>query len=120
MDPESKQQKDLDIGWRFEKMGKDWHQWKCNYYGLENRGGGVIWLKQHLVGGFSDVKKCPKVPAEVWTMMRDHLQKEKEAKIVSKTWREALDCQTAQSYAHIDLDDNDDYFDPDDLVAAYL
>ena len=70
--------------------------------------------------GFSDVKKCPKIPVEVRTMMRDHLQKEKEAKITSKTQREALDRRTSESYAHIDLDDDEYYFDPDDLEAAHL
>ena len=121
MESDSKQHKDPDIGWRFGKMGKDRHQWKCNFCGLENKGGGVIRLKQHLVGGFSDVKKCPKIPAEVRVMTREHMQKEKETKIASRARREACDRRTSQSYIHIDLDnDDDDYGDPDDLEAAHL
>ena len=67
MEPNSKQQKNPDIGWHFRKMGKDQHQWEYNYCRLKNRGGRVIRLKQHLVGGFNNVKKCPKVPIEVQT-----------------------------------------------------
>ena len=45
---------------------------------------------------------------------------EKEAKIAFEARREVFDHRTYQSYIHVDLDDDDNYFDPDDSEIAHL
>ncbi|KAF8389314.1 hypothetical protein HHK36_026007 [Tetracentron sinense] len=74
-----------DVGWKHGRC-IDGNKQKavCNYCGHRILSGGVARLKQHLVGGFSNVKDCPNCPKEVKMAMKKLLlgriieKKEKE------------------------------------------
>jgi hypothetical protein len=58
--------KELDIGWKYgEVIDGNRQKSRCKFCGHENMSGGVSRLKQHLAGGFKNVKKCPNCPRAI-------------------------------------------------------
>lgn len=79
-DPKRKA-KSCDPGWKFavwpDLSNKD--KVKCVLCGNENRGG-INRFKQHLIGGFPDIMKCPKTTREIAKEMDDYMQSKKKSK----------------------------------------
>ncbi|MQM13850.1 hypothetical protein Taro_046777 [Colocasia esculenta] len=67
-----------DIGWQHGTALGSRHNYKYNYCGHTEQGGGVSRLKKHLAGGrlagYHDVQGCKSVPAEVKRLMIEHLK----------------------------------------------
>ncbi|KAL6552858.1 hypothetical protein OROHE_008222 [Orobanche hederae] len=78
-DPE-RRAKSNDPGWKFavcpDLNRKD--VVKCLLCGNENHGG-INRFKQHLIGGFPDIVKCPKTTKEIAKEMNDYVQSKKKS-----------------------------------------
>ncbi|XP_058108113.1 uncharacterized protein LOC131251440 [Magnolia sinica] len=114
-----------DIGWKHVRpVEGNKYGAICNYCGHVIRSGGVSRLKEHLAGGYKNVKDCPSVTRPVREEMRRVLNEAKSRKLQQK------DCErdmreelrgTRRCLGAIDEHDDDDYEGivyPDDCVTA--
>ncbi|KAL6512937.1 hypothetical protein OROHE_019727 [Orobanche hederae] len=81
-DPKRKAGRSNDPGWKyayypFPETKKD--VVKCILCGNSNHGG-IDRFKQHLIGGYPDIVKCPKTNKEIAKEMRDYVQGKKKSK----------------------------------------
>ncbi|XP_028085221.1 uncharacterized protein LOC114286269 [Camellia sinensis] len=70
-----------DPAWKYATMvnPENLSKFKCNFCGKEMNGG-VFRVKQHLVGGYRNVIKCPRCPTEVSNEVADYMAKKKQLK----------------------------------------
>ncbi|KAK6784794.1 hypothetical protein RDI58_018249 [Solanum bulbocastanum] len=90
--------KKRDIGWNYGTQGATKDSVNCNFYG-STFNGGITRHKQHLVGGFKNVKQCITCPSAIREEVRAYMQN----KIANNP-----KFQVRQPEEYIDIDDLDD------------
>ncbi|KAH0671538.1 hypothetical protein KY290_026376 [Solanum tuberosum] len=90
--------KKRDIGWNYGTQGATKDSVNCNFCG-STFNGGITRHKQHLVGGFMNVKQCTACPSEIREEVRAYMQN----KIANNP-----KFQVRQPDEYIDIDDVDD------------
>ena len=65
--------KKRDIGWNYGTQGATKDSVTCNFCG-STFNGGITRHKQHLVGGFKNVKQCAACPSEIREEIRAYMQ----------------------------------------------
>ncbi|GER42501.1 hAT transposon superfamily [Striga asiatica] len=67
-----------DIAWKYSKRDPtNIHAFTCNFCGITYKGG-VSRMKQHWVGGFANVLRCSKCPAEVRVEVKEYMEMKKK------------------------------------------
>ncbi|KAG5630974.1 hypothetical protein H5410_002691 [Solanum commersonii] len=89
--------KKRDIGWNYSTQGATKDSVNCNFCG-STFNGGITRHKQHLVGGFKNVKQCTACPSEIREEVRAYMQN----KIANNP-----KFQVRQPEEYIDIDDVD-------------
>ncbi|GER40428.1 hAT transposon superfamily [Striga asiatica] len=88
-----------DIAWKYSKRDPtNIHAFTCNYCGITYKGR-VSRMKQHWVGGFPNVLRCSKCPAEVRVEVKEYMEMKKK-QTEHRRW--VVDIDEA-----VDLDDYD-------------
>ena len=79
MDSQNIYRNRTDPAWNYDTLPnlKDRNKIICTYCNKETNGG-INRFKKHLVGGYSDVKKCPKCPELVRDELREYMMKKKD------------------------------------------
>ncbi|KAL3334300.1 hypothetical protein AABB24_030834 [Solanum stoloniferum] len=90
--------KKRDIGWNYGTQGATKDSVNCNFCG-STFNGGITRHKQHLVGGFKNVKQCTACPSAIREEVRAYMQN----KITNNP-----KFQVRQPEEYIDIDDVDD------------
>ncbi|KAH0652661.1 hypothetical protein KY289_030339 [Solanum tuberosum] len=90
--------KKRDIGWNYGTQGATKDSVNCNFCG-STFNGGITRHKQHLVGGFKNVKQCTACPSAIREEVRAYMQN----KIANNP-----KFQVRQPEEYIDIDDLDD------------
>ncbi|KAF8379322.1 hypothetical protein HHK36_028756 [Tetracentron sinense] len=109
-----------DVGWKHGRC-IDGNKQKaiCNYCGHRILSGGVARLKQHLVGGYSNVKDCPNCPKEVKMTMKKLLlgrikEKREKEKREAEFNESLMDPPYRDDMVHVGDSDDDDVQYPSD------
>jgi hypothetical protein len=94
-------------------LSQDKKKTQCSYCGKKMASGGISRLKQHLVGGYSNVAKCPVVPEIVREQMRELIKdgrgKRAERTIREERMREALYDETMGGDEAVESDSDFEY-----------
>jgi hypothetical protein len=103
-----------DPGWLHGiPLSQDKKKTQCSYCGKKMASGGISRLKQHLVGGYSNVAKCPVVPEIVREQMRELIKdgrgKRAERTIREERMREALYDETMGGDEAVESDSDFEY-----------
>nr|XP_025884104.1 uncharacterized protein LOC101249139 [Solanum lycopersicum]XP_025884105.1 uncharacterized protein LOC101249139 [Solanum lycopersicum] len=94
--------KKRDIGWNYGTQGATKDSVTCNFCG-STFNGGITRHKQHLVGGFKNVKQCAACPSEIREEIRAYMQ----SKIANNP---KFRMRQPEEFVDIDdLDEMDDY-----------
>ena len=117
-----------DIGWKHGRpLEGNKYGAICNYCGQVIRSGGVSRLKEHLAGGFKNVKDYPSVTKPVREEMRRVLAEAKSHKLQQKDWEKDFRKQlrgpgqglrTVEEQEDDDDDDDEGISYPDDCVTT--
>ncbi|WOL07590.1 hypothetical protein Cni_G16334 [Canna indica] len=67
-----------DVTWQHARRLEKKHHSQCLHCDFISRGRDITRLKQHLAGGYLDVAKCSKAPAEVRKFFKELLDNEQE------------------------------------------
>ena len=98
--------KKRDIGWNYGTQGAMKDLVNCNFCG-STFNGGITRHKQHLVGGFKNVKQCTASPSEIREEVRAYMQN----KIANNP-----KFQVRQPEEYIDIDDLDQMDDYEEMM----
>ncbi|KAH0730080.1 hypothetical protein KY289_001268 [Solanum tuberosum] len=91
--------KKRDIGWNYGTQGLTKDSVNCNFCG-STFNGGITRHKQHLVGGYKNVKQCSACPSVIREEVRAYMQN----KIANNP-----KFQVRQPEEYVDIDDMDEY-----------
>ncbi|KAL4582822.1 hypothetical protein LXL04_007383 [Taraxacum kok-saghyz] len=76
----------------------------CNFCGTVVKGGAYR-LKQHLIGGFKDAKKCPNSPEHVKAELRDFMENKQSLKAQQLMQQARFQLQEPDEYDEVDEED---------------
>ncbi|XP_065856458.1 uncharacterized protein [Euphorbia lathyris] len=80
-----------DPGWKYCKMleAKNKNDLNCNFCGITFRGG-ISRIKQHIVGGYRNAKKCKNAPQHVYDEIESSMVKKKTERSILQNQRDAF------------------------------
>lgn len=99
--------KRLDPAWKYSKQVEPQNvsKLKCNFCN-EVKNGGVLRMKQHLVGGYRNAKACRRCPPEVKEEIKQYMLKKTEAKNQNISIPDFDDVMNDEDYDLDDLEEN--------------